>query len=365
MKMIKMRQIYLYLTALIFIFGSCYLGWYYYKNSVNETKFLVVENGKFDLEKFSYVLNINNQSNSQMDLTVAEIPLSETNNFKKIYFYYDKDYPILGSSVSSVLGVYDHLLAEYQQKNISVEIQQVDANQLSEIMNDKNSVLIMATGILPETVYSPDKNLISPWLADGGTLFWVGDGFGYYYGVAGTEIKNQESPYKIGWSRQERLLGHNYLDGPNVGSVFESQGDVPSSLATTFGIKSRYTQAGVLVSSLAENGGLDLGYHYSFKNDSRTSLAEIKIGNGDIIIFGSPLLNREMDVAWDISQITSSGFLQSDVLKINFRKIIITSDDKEKIDRQIDIDNNTKVRLMIFSSDFAKRYFLLKDFARD
>ena len=150
-----------------------------------------------------------------------------------------------------------------------------------------------------------------------------------------------------------------------VSQISDSLGDTPSSLANALGIKSSYTQTGAFVSEVIKSGNIDLGYHYNFDTDARTSLAEIKIAAGQIFIFGSPLLNREIDVAWDISQIIGSGFIDADVQKINSRKLSVPGGDKEEISRQINIGNDSNLRLIVFSTNLAKRYFLTKDFKRE
>lgn len=340
------------------------LGWYFYFQ-VNKESFLSIVNPEFADDKFNYSLKIDGNSGQQMDLIACEIPIDESVMERKVYYYYDINYPLVGSSANSVLGVYEHLLAEYQRKNISNGIIKINSSELASALDDKNGIIIIASGALPDTVYSPNKNLITPWVNKGGTLIWVGDALGYYYGTAGSKITSDDSENKIGWSGQKKILGSNYLEGEYISSVSDTQGEVPSSLTTALGIKFRYTQTGAFLSEIDKNGATDLGYHYNFSSATRTSLSQIKIGKGSFFIFGSPLLNREMEIAWDISQIIVSGFIDADTDMIMFKKISVNKVDSEEIRRKIDIGKNKMVRIIVYSPDFAKSFFVAKDFYRD
>lgn len=352
--------------AIVFVvFLILIVGWYFYRHSTGQKDYLYLEKPQFSENEFNYSINLNKNTNSSIDLIVSEIPIKDKPKDRTVYYYSDSKYPVLGTSTNSILGVYEHLLAEYQKKNISGRIQKVDSLQLLEALNDKDGIIVMASGVLPDTVYSLDTNLITPWIRNGGTFVWIGDALGYYYGVSGAEIKSADSEYKIGWSGQERILAENFLSGEYLPAVSDSAGDYPSSIAVALGIRSNYTQTGAFVSSIGNSNDNDLGYHYNFTSDARTSLSQIKIGKGSAFIFGSFLLNREVGFAWDISQIIASGFIDADVNKISFKKISIVSGDQEKIERNINIGNNNQVRVLIFSTDPTQNYFRSKDFRRE
>lgn len=337
-------------------------GWYYYQQTLVKPTSPIIQSS-FSGGYLKYTIDTKKILKGQGELEVVEVPTQRGFLDRKIYFYFDTDYPILGSSTNSVLGVYNHMLSEFQLKNLDGDINIVNSSQLKDVLNDKSGILVMASGVLPDTIFSSEKNLLTPWLKTGGTLIWVGDGLGYYYGVSGAKIESVDTPYKIGWSGQKEILGDNYLDGDYVPDVSGSFGDTPSNLAKALGIKSKYTQTGAFISALAKHGGSDLGYAYNFKESSRTSLARIKIGTGSAFIFGSPLLNREIDVAWDISQIFSTGILDADTIKVNSKKINTADGNPEQ--RQIYVGNNKEVRVTIFGTDLAKRYFYTKDFSNE
>lgn len=352
------------LVPIIIILLALLVGWLYYRQSILLSGMVTIGNTDFSASSLRYSININEQSHNPMDLVVSEIPLKAAPKDRKVYFYSDSSYPILGTSANSVLGIYEHLLSEYQQKNISGQVVQIDSIQLADALNDPSSIIVVASGVLPDTVYSPDKNLITPWVEKGGTLFWIGDALGYYYGVSGTEINSADSPYAIGWSGQERILGQNFLKGEYLPSVSNSKGDYATPLATALGIRSSYTQTGAFASLISKNNDNDLGYHYNFSSDSRTSLSDIKIGGGSLFIFGSFLLNKEIDFAWDISQIIVSGFLDADVSNISYKKVPVSTGDKYLIERNIIVGDSSRVRIIIFSTNPAKSFFLSKDLIR-
>ncbi|MCX6812522.1 MAG: hypothetical protein NTW79_02780 [Candidatus Berkelbacteria bacterium] len=340
------------------------LGWFFYQNSTSKKNLATINAGSFKNNSFSYSVNFSDKENQNYDLTIAEIPLKNLPPERQIYFYFDQNYPFVGTTLGNTIGAYNHLLSEFQIKNLDQNIKLVDSNSLVDALADKNSIIIMANGVLPETIYSPNHDLITPWINSGGNLIWAGDGIGYYYGVRGVNITSDNSPSKIGWTGAEKILGTNYLDGPIVDKIEDSLGDTPSFLAQVLGIRSKYTRTGGLESAILKTNNLDLGYDYNFPIDSRNSLSEISVGNGKVFLFGSVLMNREVDVAWDISQIIGSGVIDADVAKINFKNISLSSGDEENVSRQVNVGVNSHARIMIFSTDSEKKFFISRDFQK-
>lgn len=272
---------------------------------------------------------------------------------------------MIGTAVGDVLGVQSHLLAEFQQKNVMVDVKMIHSSQLPDILDDPDSVVIMTTGVLPDTVYSKATDMVSPWLKSGGTLIWAGDGFGYYYGTKGGKITSADSPTTIGWSGQRELLGQNYLEGSYIPKVEDSLGDSPSFLANALGIRSRLTQTGAFVSALISGQSLDLGYNYSFETESRTSLSAIKVERGVVYLFGGMLLNRETDVAWDISQLLISNIVDADTAKITSRKVVLQSGSSNQSTQKLTIADDKNIRVIVFIPGLTERYFYSQEFNHD
>ncbi len=350
----------IFVVAIILLFG-----WLYYKNSFYNTELVKVTKTKFSGGTFDYNLETKNRTNSDIELTITELVFPKGEKNRSIYFYYDESYPFLGTSPGNSFGVYNHLLAELQQKHIAAEVKIVDSSQLPAVMAQPDSVVIMSSGVLPDTIYSKNTNLVSPWLKSGGILVWAGDGLGYYFGTKNGAITSDTGPNSIGWSGQRALLGANYLEGDYIPRSEDSVGTLPTFLASALGTRSKFTQTGAFVSALALGDSLDLGYNYNFPSTTRTSLSSVKVGQGAVYLFGSVVLNREADIAWDISQLIVSDIADADPHEITSRKITLKSGDSTQTTQQVNVADAQSVRVIAFTTNPIEIYFYSQVFSHD
>ncbi len=240
-------------------------------------------------------------------LKVALIPVYQSLIDKDIYAYYDRDYPSSLISLSSWIGVVDHLHENIKLKGYEGKFEIVNALKLKEVMLQKyDSILIIPSGVLPETVHTKEDSLVKQFLENGGILVWIGDVFAFYSGKHRGEITSLSAEHP-GLEAQEKILGYIMSNA----SKFESA-DVETPYSEALSVKYSGIHTGAFVEEVLKNKGLVLGK----VKENRTSIGVVPVGKGFLILFGGKVTPArtafgEDFVASDIVNILLSGIIYS------------------------------------------------------
>lgn len=349
-----LKKILFITLVLVLVVG---LGIIFWIKSEDHTKDIFVNFAdlNFGQDEISGNVLLANPTQNQLDLTVTSIAVSQKKDLP-IYYYLDNNYPVLAGNMGTYYGTLDFVSSYLAKKGYDRTIQTVSATELPALFERGPSILFACSGVLPETVYSRDKNLLTPWLKDGGRLFWVGDGLGYYSGVKGEQIVSADSPAKIGWEGQKKIFGQNMIDGYFV-EITDSVGLLKSRFVDALGLRYHFTRTGALLSALAANSGVSLGFEQSVAKDIRSSASVIPVGDGKVILFGSGVIDKQREIGWDISQILVSGVLDSDYQSMDTKTISLKPGETQTV--KINMQNNQYpyAKVMVFSNQDDVNYF--------
>jgi len=277
---------------------------------------LTLQNVAFDIDGYNIVdgnrVNVTYRIRSgdyPMDVQILAMPLASKPMDKEIFVYYDDEYPVSLVPRPYWFGFVEHITVELQLRGYNGSIKVVNAEELEEGMRNNDSIVIMASGVFPDTVYNGNDSLVTNWLQSGGSLIWIGDVVGYYVGHRGKEV----GPYEDnpGWEGQNQTLGFSLLK--EYLNVNERIADTHSNFSDALDLRYSDALLGASVDEVEEHGGVVLGKTTS-SNDKRTSIAYVPVGKGHLIVFGGGIgrtfsVTGEDVAAQDMAQILCSGFL--------------------------------------------------------
>lgn len=231
---------------------------------------------------------------------------NRSTNLSKIYFYFDQNYPPSDSTLGNWYGLSQHINSVLEQRKMDSQVILLNATQLSSFLmtsNTTNFTLIIASGVLPNNVFSQNLNLISPWINNGGTLVWIGNKIGY--------LSASSIPTASG--SQITCMGENGTQLIVNATLFGGTGyyyDTPSSNSTAFGVNYTYALPGdgINLNILNESGGVALGN----QQNGYTNVASIPDGLGRIVYFSGPLLGDTL------VSIAIVNILQSNIMHLAF-----------------------------------------------
>jgi Gpi18-like mannosyltransferase len=230
---------------------------------------------------------------------------------KTIFIYYDDTYPSSFVTKAGWAGLLDHAPVELRLRGYNGSINIVDADELSIVMKQAyDSVIIIPSGVFPETVHAENESIIHNWLEAGGTLIWMGDVFGYFTG-----LRNGNLEHFLGTNFtqvQYQILGYAPIGEPSGRSAFAT---VQSAFSNALDLQYPDASMGALVSEVVKSHGMILG-ETTNSTDARTSISSLPVGNGHLLLFGGGIgtvftSTGEDVIAHDIAQIICSGVLFS------------------------------------------------------
>lgn len=103
-------------------------------------------------------------------------------SFPHLYVYQDNRFPTAGSTPAKMATLVRDLKDEVAHRQGTVAT--INAQTLGLVLADTtsapHSALVLATGTLPNTVWSPHTNLVAPWIQAGGEVIWAGAPPGMY-----------------------------------------------------------------------------------------------------------------------------------------------------------------------------------------
>ena len=156
------------------------------------------------------------------------------------------------------------------------------------INNAAGKGLLVMTYALPSDIYdgTPECPLMQ-WVANGGTLYWVGSEIGAYCIENGELVRIADN--------QTMLFGHECVNisGPEVADEADNEG-----FCEALALKGAGNRFSVDVSSI--NGGLAIG----FGSGGYRTISFVPFGNGQICVFGG---YSSMDHFDDIGQTIAAG----------------------------------------------------------
>lgn len=219
-----------------------------------------------------------------------------------IYVYYDGAYPYSFSDKTNWFGVSQHLQAVGEARGIPVTVQVLNATRLASFLETPptvNEVLLVQSGVLPDTVFTKSLNLVSPWVKEGGILVWSGDRIGVYSGVPGVPLE-YPSPANPGNNGTAEFLNLSLLGGTNTSYP------ISSTNARDLGINFTSAIPGdtLNLAGLSGIGGTVLGNVES----GFTNLASLPLGNGTIIYFGGATADASLLAQYIFSLLQSGAY---------------------------------------------------------
>lgn len=221
-----------------------------------------------------------------------------------IYYYYDHAYPTSFSDDLYWFGLSQLIVQLATERGMPISVVLLTAPELRQFLQQpppSGSLLVMASGVLPETVFGPGLNEPIQWLREGGVMVWAGDVIGAY---SGAPAQNGGPPVTVpvGLSGIAQFLNLSYLG--SGGLLYQNQSTYSSTFDFVYSLglpgQDEFDVGGVDAS-----GGTALGPQAS----GYTNLAVIPEGSGRLIDFAGPLWDLNAFVQTMMNGIQSGAFL--------------------------------------------------------
>lgn len=318
-----------------------------------------LDNQRRDLVRIEYTVK---SGGYPMDLQVFATPMtskSDVTRDKPVFIYYDEAYPSSFVGKERWIGLLDHAPVELELRGYNGFISIVGAQELRNIMEgNHDSIIIIPSGVFPETIHAGNESIVGDWLRAGGTLIWIGDAFGYLSGHrdGSIELFSEGNYSKV----QNQILGFTLF---NELAEVERYASTSSSFSSALDLQ--YTDAivGALVSNVLKLGGMVLGEVTKSEN-ARASICYLPVGKGHLIVFGGGIgraftANGEDVIAHDIAQILCSGFpFSSTVSAFNLHELGRNEAREASLDVPLPQNQNvTGIMISAFSKSPYSRFF--------
>jgi hypothetical protein len=300
---------------------------------------------------------------SPTDIQILATPVTfKPNNAsdKAIFIYYDEHYPSSFVSKAGWIGLLDHAPIELKLRGYNGSMSIVNAEELRDTMKrDHDSIVIIPSGVFPETIHTRNQSLVGDWLRAGGTLIWMGDAFGYLSGRrdGSTELFSTNNFSMV----QNQILGFTLFNDSS--SSDERYAALPTSFSSALDLQYPDAFLGALVSNLLKNGGIALG-KVTESGNARASISYVPVGNGKLVLFGGGIgtaftATGEDTIAHDIAQVLCSSVLFSAGAPVFNLHEMGRSEVKEgSLNVAISQDQNiTGIMIVVFSKSPYNRYF--------
>lgn len=233
------------------------------------------------------------------DYLTEQIPSIST-----VYYYYDPAYPASYSDEQYWFGLSQLIAQLATERSMPLHIVMLNANDLATFLEatpPPDSILVMASGVLPDTVFGPHLNEVVPWIRVGGVLVWAGDLIGAYSGARGTD-GGPGTLLSMGWNGTTQFLNRSYLG--TGGSLYLNQSVYSKAFGFLYSL-SLGPLGQFNVTGVTAIGGVPLG----LRAGNFTNLAAIPEGAGRLIDFAGPLWDLNALVQTLMNGIQSGAFL--------------------------------------------------------
>lgn len=287
--------------------------------------------GKIHISGNQVNVSENIRSTFNANIGLSYFITDSTVNLSTIYYYYDKSYPSSFSSNRNWYGLSQHIQSVASARGLNLKMNTVNADQLASYLKlqpNRSSILVIASGVLPDTVLTNHTDLLAPWINNGGTLFWIGGRIGNLTGIPSTASTMPRTEFI---NKSSDFIPESLLGGE--GTFYSND----SRISADFGIGYGYslTGNGVEMNSLNKTGGISMGRIQV----GYTNLADIPFGNGHLVYFSGPLLEDTI-VSTSILNILQSNLLHI-VKLVNSSLVQITKDIPYSHYKLMSLDNST------------------------
>jgi len=252
----------------------------------------------------------------------VNVSLTVSNSVQRswpIYLYYDSAYPSSWSSPVWSFGLMPHLDAVLAARGLPADVILLDATQLAGFLRSpstSDSVLVMPTGVIPNTVYNGSMNLLSPWVRAGGTLVWFGDTIGYYSGQPNTPL-TYPSPLNPGDPGVSQFVNPSIFGSGSPLYLNASAASQAYNFAYDFGIVGQGLSLRVIQQLGGEVlGGIDGDY---------TNAARIPLGAGTIDYFAIPLEHEITPLSTSLVNMLQSGVLTGPYQPVGLSSVFVAA----------------------------------------
>jgi hypothetical protein len=214
------------------------------------------------------------------------------------FFFLDSSYRVQFGDLVDATAVLDGVQSDLSAVHSATSLTAITGSEMPSILaSHPTAALVIAEfGVLPSTVFSNSTNLLTPWIAAGGTLIWAGGPLGYYSVLP--DVPAPPSGCSPCWLGQQQILGYPLVDPsadrfqsyPSVETPLIA--DQPTAIASALGLQYNGTPFAANVSELDRHGGFAIGDLTDPATDGQirspvtTSLAYIPLGLGRIYYFG-------------------------------------------------------------------------------
>jgi hypothetical protein len=235
-----------------------------------------------------------------------------------VYLYFDTSYPWSYSNPVDWYGISAHIETVSDFRGVPISVVVLSASQLPGFLTTSpapGTVLIVASGVLPDTVFTKSLNLVAPWVKDGGILVWMGDRIGTYSGQSGVPLK-YPSPLNPGANGTREFLNLSLLGGTS--QFYNST----SMLASAFNLN--YTLGipfdDLNTTRLPAYNGTSIGN----LQGGFTNLAIVPLGSGEIIYFGGPTEDAT-NLGLILTNLLETGLYTGQVVLVNVTSIALSA----------------------------------------
>lgn len=216
---------------------------------------------------------------------------------EQIVYYYQSGYPVNHADVTDWYGLPQHLESVASFRGSSLPILTVNATGLAAYLRQvpvPGQVLVLASGVLPYTVFGPSQNLLLSWMRAGGTAVWVGGAIGYFSG-SGASPTSCPLPANPATGGTLQFLNASLLSVGGAPPVVPCPGEMTaaflnsSTISQALGVSYPYSlpMDDLNLGALASENGTVLGN----LRDGQTNVGAIPEGSGRLIYFGGPLVD--------------------------------------------------------------------------
>ena len=238
------------------------------------------------------------------EIRVLLIAMNESWRIPRIVFYLDPAYPV-AAPLERINGLIDHLRPALSERHFAGHLEIVDAEGLrATFLSPERAVVVMATSVFPDTVFSRSVNLLTPWLRAGGILVWSGDLIGAYVAHRGQASVSWNDSTTLRWDGEKQIFG-----GPVIGNLTGPPADPIARTPTADALDLEYpiARSGANLTLMQNRSWLPLGVIYG-ATFAASSLSWIPVGGGGVLLFG---FGPEMPFGYSAEDVVANDIAQT------------------------------------------------------
>jgi hypothetical protein len=238
-------------------------------------------------------------------LRIVAVPVTDTRP-KNIAVYMDDAYPVRGTDQRTAKGIFDHLDAELKLQRYQGHVALIDAKAFAKALRDvrtaHRTIIVAMTGMFPAAVLSTTRDLVSRWVAAGGTLVWGGTPIGAWSAPPRSNPRSRPGDISLGPPGVEQLLGPGFVGAPPNLRRYASR---RTSTAQALDLSYQYTGVALL-----DTGSRPHRKMIGWAASGRSSISQVRRGRGSFVMFEGPIFFEEV-VVRDLSRLVLSGALSA------------------------------------------------------